>query len=82
MASDRLNSFLNVAVNVGVVLGLGPLALELRQGTLATQATLHLDLVAYGRENAELLIENEELADFVALEASGIRRSSRQRSGR
>lgn len=66
MTSDRLNWFLTVAANVGVILGLGFLALELRQSTLATQATLHLDLVAYGRENAELLLSNDALADVVS----------------
>jgi hypothetical protein len=65
MTSDRLNWFLTIAANVGVVLGLGFLALELRQSTLATQATLHLDLVAYGRENAELLLSDEALADII-----------------
>jgi hypothetical protein len=62
VTSDRLNWFLTVAANVGVVLGLGFLAVELRQNTLATQATLHLDLMTYAREHAE----NQLLVPFEA----------------
>ena len=65
MTSDRLNWFLTVAANVGVVLGLGFLVVELRQNNLATQATLNTDLLAIGRENAELLLSNDELAEIV-----------------
>jgi hypothetical protein len=65
VTSDRLNWFLTVAANVGVVLGLGVLAVELRQNTLATQATLNLDMMTYGRENAELLLSDNQLADIV-----------------
>jgi hypothetical protein len=65
MTSDRLNWFLTVAANVGVVLGLGFLAIEVRHNTLATQATLHLDLVSYGRDNAEILVSDPELAAIV-----------------
>ena len=65
MTSERLNWFLTVAANVGVVLGLGFLAVELRQNTLATQATLNLELMTYGRENAELLLSDDQLADIV-----------------
>ncbi len=59
MTSDRLNWLLTVTANLGVVLGLGFLAVELHQNTLATQATLNLDLAAYGRENAELLLSDD-----------------------
>ena len=65
MTSDRLNWLLTVAANVGVVLGLGFLVVELRQNTLATQATLNIDLLAVGRENAELLLSDDELAEIV-----------------
>ncbi len=65
MTSDRLNWLLTVAANVGVVLGLGFLVVELRQNTLATQATLNIDLLAIGRENAELLLSDDELAKIV-----------------
>ncbi len=65
MTSDRLNWFLTVAANVGVVLGLGFLVVELHQNTLATQATLNMDLVAIGRENAELLLSDDKLAEIV-----------------
>ena len=65
MTSDRLNWFLTVAANVGVVLGLGFLLIELRQNTLATQAALNHDLLAVGREHAELLLTDDELAEIV-----------------
>ena len=65
MTSDRLNWLLTVAANVGVVLGLGFLVVELRQNTLATQATLNIDLLAIGRENAELLLSDDKLAEIV-----------------
>ena len=65
MTSDRLNWFLTVAANVGVVLGLGFLAVEFRQNTLATQATLYMDMATYGRENAELLLSDDQLAEIV-----------------
>ena len=65
MTSDRLNWLLTVAANVGVVLGLGFLAVEFRQNTLATQATLYMDMATYGRENAELLLSDDQLAEIV-----------------
>jgi len=65
MKSERLNWFLTVGANVGVILGLVFLAIQIYQSTLATQATLHLDLVTYGRENAELLASDDELAEIV-----------------
>ena len=65
MTSDRLNWLLTVTANLGVVLGLGFLAVELRQNTLATQAALNHDLLAYGRENAELLLSDDKLAEIV-----------------
>jgi len=65
MKSERLNWFLTVGANVGVILGLVFLAIQIYQSTLATQATLHLDLVSYGRENAELLASDDELAEIV-----------------
>ena len=65
MTSDRLNWLLTVAANVGVVLGLGFLVVEFRQNTLATQAAFNIDLLAIGRENAELLLSDDELAEIV-----------------
>jgi len=65
VTSDRLNWFLTVSANVGVILGLGFLAVELRQNTLATQATLNMDLMTYGRENAELLLSDDQLVQIV-----------------
>jgi hypothetical protein len=65
MTSDRLNWFLTVAANIGVVVGLCFLAVELRQNTLSTQATLHMNLMSYGREHAELLISDDSLGDLV-----------------
>jgi hypothetical protein len=65
VTSDRLNWLLTVTANLGVILGLGFLAVELRQNTLATQATLNMDLAAYGRENAELLLSDDKLAEIV-----------------
>ena len=65
MATNRLNWMLTIAANLGVIVGLVFLAVELRQSTLATQATLHLELVSYGRDNAELLASDEQLADIV-----------------
>ena len=65
MISDRLNSLLTVVANVGVVLGLGFLAVELRQNTPSTQATLNMDLVTFGRENTELLLSDDRLAEIV-----------------
>jgi len=63
--SDRLNWFLTIAANVGVVVGLGFLGVELRQNTLSTQATLHLDLMSYGREHAELLLSDDSLTEMI-----------------
>jgi len=65
VTSDRLNWFLTIAANVGVVAGLGFLAVELRQNALSTQADLHLELMSYGREHAELLISDDSLAELV-----------------
>jgi hypothetical protein len=65
VTSDRLNWLLTVTANLGVILGLGFLAVELRQNTLATQATLNIELLAIGRENAELLLSDDELAEIV-----------------
>ena len=65
MKSEQLNWFLTIGANAGVILGLVFLAIQIHQSTLATQATLHLDLVTYGRENAELLSADDELANIV-----------------
>lgn len=65
MTSDRLNWFLTVAANVGVVVGLGFLGIELRQNTLSTQASVHIDLLSYGREHSELLLSDDALAAMV-----------------
>jgi hypothetical protein len=65
MKSERLNWFLTVGANAGVILGLVFLTIQIYQSTLATQATLHLDLVTYGREHAELLTSDAELTDIV-----------------
>jgi hypothetical protein len=66
VTSDRLNWFLTIAANAGVVAGLGFLAVELRQNALSTQADLHLELMSYGREHAELLISDDSLAEVVS----------------
>jgi hypothetical protein len=65
MNSDRFNWLLTIAANVGVILGLVFLAVEIHQSSLATQASLHLELVSYGRDNAELLATDDRLADIV-----------------
>jgi len=65
MTFDRLNWILTLAANVGVVLGLGFLVIELRHNTLATQATLNLGVLEYGRESVEPLLSDDQLADIV-----------------
>lgn len=67
MDSDKINRWLTLAANVGVLIGLILLSLEIRHSTQATQAILHQDILGYARDHNELLIsdENEKLADIV-----------------
>ena len=67
MDSDKINRWLTLGANVGVLIGLLLLALEIRHNTQATQAVLHQDILGYARDHTELLIsdENEKLADIV-----------------
>ncbi len=67
MDSDIINRWLTLGANVGVLIGLLLLALEIRHNTQATQAVLHQDILGYARDHTELLIsdENKELADIV-----------------
>ena len=67
MDSDTISRWLTLGANVGVLIGLLLLALEIRHNTQATQAVLHQDILGYARDHTELLIsdENEGLADIV-----------------
>jgi len=67
MKSDRIGLWLSLLANFGVLVGLAVLVLELRHNTLATQAALYQDGMSFARENAALLIsdENSELASIV-----------------
>ena len=67
MSSERINSWLSLIANVGVLVGIALLAAELRHNTLATQRMLYQEQMNYGREHSELLVgdENERLASIV-----------------
>lgn len=67
MTSDRIGSRLTLVANLGVLVGLALLVVEIRHNTLATQAVLYQENMNFGRDNAELLIgdENKELAAIV-----------------
>jgi hypothetical protein len=67
MDSDKINRWLTLAANVGVLIGLILLALEIRHSTQATQALLHQDILGYARDHNELLVsdENRDLANIV-----------------
>ena len=67
MKSERIGLWLSLLANFGVLVGLVLLVVELRHNTLATQALLYQENMNYGRDNAELLIgdENEKLAEIV-----------------
>ena len=67
MDSDTISRWLTLGANVGVLIGLLLLALEIRHNTQATQAVLHQDILGYARDHTELLIsdENKELANIV-----------------
>ena len=67
MKSERVGLWLSLLANFGVLIGLFVLVVELRHNTLATQALLNQENVSFGRDNAELLIgdENKELAEIV-----------------
>ena len=67
MSSERINSWLSLIANVGVLVGIALLAAELRHNTLATQRMLYQEQMNYGREHSELLVgdENEKLASLV-----------------
>ena len=63
-----IEHYANIAEIVGVVLVIITLAfltLEIRHNTLATQATLNMDVLDYGREIAQLLLSDDEMADIV-----------------
>jgi hypothetical protein len=67
MKSERIALWLSLFANLAVLAGLLILVAELRHNTLATQAMLYQDSLNYGRENAGLLVgdENKELAEIV-----------------
>jgi len=67
MKSERIALWLSLFANLAVLAGLVILVAELRLNTLATQALLYQDNLNYGRENAALLVgdENKELAAIV-----------------
>ena len=67
MNSERIGPWLSLFANLGVLLGLVLLLVELRHNTLATQASLYQESMSFAREHAELLIgdENSELASIV-----------------
>ena len=67
MNSVRIGPWLSLFANLGVLLGLVLLLVELRHNTLATQASLYQESMGFAREHAELLIgdENSELASIV-----------------
>ena len=67
MKSERVGLWLSLLANLGVLISLFVLVVELRHNTLATQALLHQENVSYGRDNAELLVgdENKELAKII-----------------
>ena len=67
MKSERVGLWLSLLANLGVLIGLFVLVVELRHNTFATQALLHQENVSFGRDNPELLIgdENKELAEIV-----------------
>ena len=67
MKSERIGLGLSLLANFGVLVGLVLLVVELRHNTLATQAVLYQENMNYGRENAALLVgdENKELAEIV-----------------
>ena len=67
MKSERVSLWLSLLANVGLLVGLILLIVELRHNTLATQAVLHQGINDYGRDHIELLLsdENEKLAEIV-----------------
>ena len=67
MNSERIGPWLSLFANLGVLLGLALLLVELRHNTLATQAALYQQSMSFAREHVELLIgdENKELASVV-----------------
>ena len=67
MKSERVSLWLSLLANVGLLVGLILLVVELRHNTLATQAVLHQGINDYGRDHIELLVsdENEKLAEIV-----------------
>ena len=67
MNSERFGSWLSLLANLGVLIGLMLLVLEIRHNTLATQAVLYQENMNFGRDHVELLIgdENKELAEIV-----------------
>ena len=67
MSSERINSWLSLIANAGVLVGIVLLGVELRHNTLTTQRMLYQEQMNYGREHSELLVgdENERLASIV-----------------
>jgi len=69
MKKLKLSDWSNVAeiiAAVAVVLSLVYVGLQINQNTAAVQASTHLSLIAYGRDQAEILVTNPDLAALVA----------------
>jgi hypothetical protein len=67
MKSDRISLWLSLLANLGVLVGLALLVIELRHNSLATQAALYQESMSFARDHVELLVgdENRELAEIV-----------------
>ena len=67
MKSTQPGPWLSLFANLGVLVGLALLIVELRHNTLATQAALYQESMSFAREHVELLIgdENSKLASVV-----------------
>ena len=67
MNVERSSMWLSVLANFGVLVGIILLIVEIRHNTATTQAVLHQENVAFGRDHADLLLndENHELAEII-----------------
>lgn len=65
MKTDRINSTLTLLANVGILIGLVFLLVELRQNQASLDATIQLSLSASYQDIASRPIENREFAEVL-----------------
>ena len=75
MNLDRLNQWLMLIANLGVITGIGVLAWEIRQNTLSQEAAAYQDLIGRIVDLNQAAVNDPEQADLMVKAADGVEMS-------